>query len=247
MIGPAPSPLYPTAPAAKEPYVHTLFDQLSPRYDLFNRLASLGLDQQWRRRALARAQLKPGMRVLDLGAGTGDFALAAAESVCPTGMVAAFDLSVPMLRQTQRKADERPAGYHVRPVNGRAEQLPLADGAVDAVVSGFVMRNVSDIPQTLSESRRVLRDGGRLVILEFSRPRGRLLRLGHTLWLSTGMLVLGWLAAGARWPFAYLRRSIAEFVPPTTFVAALRTAGFCDVTMTPLLGGAVMIYAGVKR
>jgi len=230
----------------KETYVRALFDGISPRYDLFNRLASVGLDQGWRRRAIAAAHLRPGMRVLDVGSGTGDLALAAAEAVSPTGLVAACDLSLPMLRLAARKGDRVPAGYHVRWITGRAEQLPMPDGVVDAVVSGFVMRNVSDLRRALAESRRVLRSGGRLVILEFSRPSGGLLRWGHCVWLTVGAPLIGWLTTGARWPFTYLWRSIAESLDPTAFAARMREAGFTGVVVTALLGGAVVIYRGVN-
>lgn len=242
----APIGALPAAAADKETYVRTLFDRISGRYDLFNALASFGLHQSWRRRAIAAAGLRAGMCVLDVGAGTGDLALMAAGAVSPTGMVTALDLSAPMLQMAARKAARTPAGYHVRMLQGRAERLPAPDGTFEAVVSGFVMRNVSDLSATLAESRRVLARGGRLVILEFSRPRAVLMRLGYTLWLLTGAPLLGWLATGTCWPFAYLRRSIAGFFRPEEFVAQLRSQGFSDVTATVLLGGAVMIYRGVK-
>ena len=236
----------PPAGVEKDHYVHALFDRISARYDLFNTLASFGMHQSWRRRAIAAARLRPGMQVLDVGAGTGDLTLMAAEAVSPTGMVTALDLSEPMLHVAARKAAQTPAGYHVRMLQGRAERLPAPDDTFDAVISGFVMRNVSDLGATLAESHRVLACGGRLVILEFSRPRVAFIRLGHTLWLLTGAPLLGWLATGACWPFAYLRHSIAGFFRPEEFMAQLRSQGFSDVTAAALLGGAVMIYRGVK-
>lgn len=234
------------AVADKERYVHTLFDALSARYDLFNRLASLGMDQGWRRRAIQAAGLRPGWRVLDVGAGTGDLTLLAAAAVAPTGIAAALDLSEPMLQRAQAKADGVPPGYHVRTLAARAEQVPLPDRAVEAVISGFVMRNVSDLGKTLLEAHRVLRPAGRVVILEFGRPRFWVMRIGHMLWLTCGAALLGWLVTGARWPFSYLRRSIAGFLKPAEFMAALRAAGFTDVTATGWMGGAVMLYRGVK-
>ena len=234
------------APAdKKEIFVRTLFDRIGPRYDLFNRLVSLGLDQGFRRRAVAAASLRPGLRVLDLGAGTGDLTLLAAAAVAPTGIVVAFDLSLSMLRLATVKADRVPPGYHARYLNGRAEQLPIPDGTFDAVVSGFVMRNVSDVARTLSEGRRVLRRGGQLAILEFGRPDSAILRWGQTLWLAIWALAVGWLVTGARWPFAYLRRSVATFLKPEAFMKQMRAAGFSGVAMTPLMGGAAVIYRGV--
>lgn len=202
------------------------------------------MDQHWRRRAIAAAGLQSGMRVLDLGAGTGDLALLAARSVGPTGWVGALDLSVPMLRLARAKAGQGDDRAH--PINGRAEALPLPDGGLDAVVSAFCMRNVSDLDRTLSESFRVLTTGGRLVILEFGRPRAAILRWGHRGWLSRGALLIGWLVTGMRWPFDYLRRSIAGFLDPEEFMDRLRAAGFAEATAIPLLGGTVIIYKAVK-
>lgn len=204
------------------------------------------MDQGWRRRAIAAAGLRPGWRVLDVGAGTGDLTLLAAEAVAPTGLAVALDLSQPMLRRARAKADRVPAGYHVRALAARAEQVPLPDGAVEAVISGFVMRNVGDLGRTLAEARRVLRPNGRVVVLEFGRPRSALLRWGQMAWLAVGTLAIGWAVTGARWPFAYLRRSIAEFLEPAQFMDAVRGAGFTEVTATPLLAGAVMLYQGVR-
>ena len=143
----------------------------------------MGLDQRWRRAAIRAAGLRAGQRVLDLGAGTGDLALMTAERVAPTGIVAAFDLSHPMLRLAQQKADRVPPGYHVRTINGRAEQLPVPDAAMDAVVSAFVMRNVSDLPRTLAECRRVLAPGGRLVVAT-PNPRSRCHRRFGVSWMG---------------------------------------------------------------
>ncbi len=170
----------------------------------------------------------------------------AAVAVAPTGVVEALDVSAPMLQRACAKAARVPAGWHVRAVQAQAEALPAAEHTYDAVVSGFVMRNVSDLGRTLAESRRVLRPGGRLAILEFSRPRAALLRWGHALWLGVGTLAIGWLLTGVRGPFTYLRRSIAGFLQPEQFLARLREAGFADVAATPLLGGAVILYTGVR-
>ncbi|MBI4313586.1 MAG: ubiquinone/menaquinone biosynthesis methyltransferase [Candidatus Omnitrophica bacterium] len=245
-----PKPSSPSSPSAagkdKASFVRTLFDQISPRYDLFNRLASFGLDQRWRRRAVAAAGLKKGMNVLDLGAGTGDLSLLAAQQVAPTGFVAALDVSPKMLQIAQQKAARAPWGYHVRTVEACAEELPFQDAALDAVLSAFVMRNVTDLAKTFQESHRVLKNGGKIVILEFFRPQSPLMRFGHNFWMMTGALTIGWLATGLRWPFSYLRKSIASFVPPKEFIAALEQSGFSQVTQTPLLGGAVMIYRGIK-
>lgn len=228
---------------AKEHFVRRLFDGISPRYDLFNRISSLGLDQGWRRRAVAGLKLAPGMRVLDLASGTGDLACLAAKAIVPLGTVIASDLSHPMLRLAGKKFERIPAAYwHVRAVQNWAEALPFPSGSFHAATMGFALRNVSDLDATFREFHRVLKPGGALSLLEFSRPRGILLRLGHTLWLSTVVPLLGLLAVGSIGPFLYLRRSILQFMAPEQVVQRLWEAGFTHVRAESLTGGIVFLY-----
>ncbi len=232
----------------KEIFVHRLFDRISPRYDLFNRLSSLGLDQGWRRRAIRRLELIPGMRVLDLASGTGDLSRFAAGGIVPLGMVVACDLSYPMLKLARRKNERIPAAYwHIRGVQARAEALPFASKSFDAAMMGFALRNVSDLKTTFSEFHRVLKPGGRLCLLEFGRPEGFFLRIGHKIWLSTAVPLLGILATGAIWPFAYLRRSILQFMSPPDVLKGLREAGFTQARAEPMNGGVVFLYSAVAR
>jgi len=220
-----------------------LFDSISTRYDLFNRISSLGLDQGWRRRAIASLNLVPGMQVLDLASGTGDLAVLAAQAIAPLGTVIAADLSYSMLRLAGKKFDRIPAAYwHVRTVQNRAEALPFVSESFHAATMGFALRNVSDLDATFREFHRVLKPGGRLSLLEFSRPQGFLLRLGHTLWLSAVVPLLGFLAVGSIGPFLYLRRSILQFMAPEQVVRCLQSAGFGDVQAQPLTGGIVFLY-----
>ncbi len=229
---------------AKEPLVRRLFDLITPRYDLFNRVASLGLDQGWRARAIESLQLAPGMRVLDLASGTGDLAALAAERLAPLGTVVACDLSHPMLAQAQRKLSRQPAAcWHVQYTQARAEALPFADSSFEAATIGFALRNVSDLEAAFREFRRVVRPGGRLALLEFGRPAQPLLRLGHWFWLTGVIPLLGILATGRLWPFLYLRRSILGFASPGEVSSLLKEAGFPQVAVRPIHGGIAVLYA----
>lgn len=235
------------ASASKENFVHRLFDQISPRYDLFNRLSSFGLDQGWRRRTIASLQLAPGAQVLDLASGTGDLAIAAAQEILPLGQVVAFDLSHPMLALGRQKFQQIPAAHwHIRSAQGRAESLPFADRSFAATTMGFALRNVSDLDTVFREIHRVLKPGARIALLEFGRPRNPWLALGSTLWMSTGVPILGWLTTGALWPFLYLRRSIHAFPAPPEIVCRLAAAGFARPQALPLTSGIVTLYTAQK-
>ena len=234
----------PTPPAAsKEKFVRRLFDLITPRYDLFNRVASLGLDRGCRRRTVDSLRILPEMRVLDLACGTGDLAYEEAKRLVPLGTVVGCDLSLPMLASARRRLDRLPAGrWHIRLAEGRAEGLPLRSGAFHAATIGFALRNVSDLDATFRELHRVLAPGGRVALLEFGRPRNPLLRLGHAAWLSFAIPVIGLLTTGRLWPFLYLRRSILGFLAPEEVVRRLEAAGFSGAQATPLSGGVVFLY-----
>ena len=227
----------------KEGFIRRLFDGISPRYDLFNRIASLGLDRAWRRRTIESLNLLPGMRVLDLAAGTGDLAAESALKMLPLGTVAACDLSHSMLRGASRKLGRHPAVcWHVRFAQGRAEQLPFPTAGFHAATIGFALRNVSSLEGTFRELRRTVRPGGRIALLEFGRPRNPLLKFGHWIWLTLSVPMLGLLTTGSIGPFLYLRRSILGFLSPEEVVRLLESAGFSQVRAEPLSGGIVTLY-----
>jgi demethylmenaquinone methyltransferase/2-methoxy-6-polyprenyl-1,4-benzoquinol methylase len=232
---------------SKENFIHKLFDTITPGYDCFNRIASLGMDRAWRRRTINSLNLQPGIRVLDLASGTGDLAVESALKMLPLGSVIACDLSLPMLRSAARKWARHPvAGWHMRYAQARAEQLPFPEASFNAATIGFALRNVSDLEGTFRELHRVLRPGGRIALLEFGRLRNPLLRLGHWLWLTCAIPLLGLLFTGRLWPFLYLRRSILQFMPPEEVRQRLQTAGFSQVRAEPMTEGAVVLYQAVR-
>lgn len=228
---------------SKEAFVRRLFDRITPRYDLFNRIASLGLDRGWRRCTIDSLQLAPDMKVLDMASGTGDLALESALRMLPLGWVAACDLSLEMLRSAARRFSSHPAaGWHVRFTEARAEQIPFPDGTFNAATIGFALRNVSSLEQTFRELRRVLLPGGRVALLEFGRPSNPFMRIGHWLWLTFPLPVFGLLTTGRLWPFLYLRRSILGFLAPDQVVRLLKEAGFREAKAQPLSSGIVVLY-----
>ena len=139
-----------------------MFDRIAPRYDLLNRLLSLGTDLSWRRRALDLAQLGESGRALDVGTGTGDFALALLARSPRSAMVTGVDISSGMLQIAERRAGKARLGPRYERLIASVESLPFADGVFDVAMAGFVIRNVGDIPRGLREMRRVLRSGGRI-------------------------------------------------------------------------------------
>jgi demethylmenaquinone methyltransferase/2-methoxy-6-polyprenyl-1,4-benzoquinol methylase len=215
--------------------VRTMFDRISPVYDAMNRTMTMGLDQRWRRATVA-AVVRPGDRVLDLCCGTGDLALAAQRA---GGRVTGLDFSERMLERARRKSAE------IDWVRGDALALPFADGAFDAATVGFGVRNLDDLEGGLAELRRVLRAGGRLAILEITRPRG-ILAPFYRLWFDGLVPLLGKLLPGGS-AYTYLPASVRRFPGPEELAELLLGAGFDDVRWRTFAGGIVALHIGVER
>ena len=213
--------------------VRTMFDRISPVYDAMNRTMTMGLDQRWRR-ATAAAVVRPGDRVLDACCGTGDLALAARRA---GGRVTGLDFSERMLERARRKSAE------IEWVRGDALALPFGDGSFEAATVGFGVRNLDDLERGLSELRRVLRAGGRVAILEITRPRG-LLAPFYRLWFDGLVPLLGKLLPGGS-AYTYLPLSVRRFPGPEELASLLRAAGFEDVRWRTFAGGIVALHIGV--
>ena len=217
--------------------VEGMFATLAPAYDRFNFLSSLGLDARWRRRVAAR--VRPGQRVLDLGCGTGDLALTAARRTGPAGKVTGADFAEPMLAVARAKsAASGPAASLIEWVRASADALPFADASFDIVVSAFVLRSLAGIRTAVArEAARVLSTDGTACFLELARPKGAWLGALHGLYLSTAIPVIGRLAAGRRWPGAYLTDTIREFPEPETYAEWFNGEGLRCETIERLSGG----------
>jgi demethylmenaquinone methyltransferase/2-methoxy-6-polyprenyl-1,4-benzoquinol methylase len=219
-----------------------MFDAIAPRYDLCNRVISLGLDVGWRRRAVRSLDLAPAGRVLDLACGTGDLCRELRRSgLMPVGI----DRSAGMLASARTTAPL---------VRGDALRLPFRTGALDGIVCGFALRNFAELPPMLGECARVLRTGGRLAFLEVDTPAQPLMRLGHEIWFGRVVpFVGGWLSATSGAPrapvadaYRYLPRSVAYLPPPDELVALVRRAGFGSVAREPLSGGIAQLVTAVR-
>jgi demethylmenaquinone methyltransferase / 2-methoxy-6-polyprenyl-1,4-benzoquinol methylase len=249
------------APAARpaglpavRPGSGAMFDRIARRYDLLNRVLSLGLDQRWRRLTVAALQLQPGHRVLDLATGTGDLALAML-SGCPGASVVGLDPSPQMLAHARAKAIRRGVRVEMNAAGGpgglalgvgEAEHLPFADRSFDAVAIAFGLRNVPDREGALAEMARVTRPGGRIAILELGEPRGPV--LGRLARLHIHVLVprLGALLSGAR-EYRYLEKSIAAFPPPDVVAAMMERSGVEPLEARPLTLGVCHLFVGRVR
>jgi demethylmenaquinone methyltransferase/2-methoxy-6-polyprenyl-1,4-benzoquinol methylase len=214
--------------------VETMFDRIAPVYDAMNRVMTAGLDQRWRR-LTAEAVVRPGDDVLDACCGTGDLALACARR---GGKVTGIDFSERMLERARRKGPE------LEWVRGDLLDLPFADGSFDAATVGFGVRNVEDLERALAQLRRVLRAGGRLGILEITRPRGVLAPF-YRVWFDGIVPLLGKLLPGGS-AYSYLPASVRRFPRPDELSELLRVAAFADVRYRLLAGGIVALHTGVS-
>jgi demethylmenaquinone methyltransferase/2-methoxy-6-polyprenyl-1,4-benzoquinol methylase len=218
-----------------------MFGEVSPRYDLLNRLLSLGLDQGWRRQALAQLSLPTGGRLLDVATGTGDMALLALR-LFPGCQVVGIDVSESMLALGQQKIGLGRCRFLL----ARAQELPFADNTFAGVTCAFGVRNFSPVLSCIQEMGRVTQPGGRVVILELTRPSFPLLRFFHALYLRSAVPLLGALfrRAGA---YRYLATSILAFPAPQEFLPVLAEAGLERPRHIPLSGGIVGVFLGEKK
>ena len=224
--------------------VNRMFDRIAGRYDAMNSVMSAGLHHRWRERAADRAELGPGDSALDVCCGTGDLALELGRRVAPGGTAVGCDFSEPMLELARRKAEEAgPAGVTFEWADALA--LPYPDAGFDAVTVGFGVRNLADLDRGLAEMGRVLKPGGRLVILEITQPRRPPLSSFYSLWFDRLVPLLGTLA-GDRDAYSYLPDSVRSFPSPEGLAERIAAAGFDRIHVTVLAGGIIAIHSGVR-
>ena len=213
--------------------VKGMFDRIAPVYDVMNRVMTVGLDRSWRRRAV-EAVVQPGDRVLDACCGTGDLALAAEQE---GGHVTGLDFSPAMLERARRKSST------IEWVEGDMLALPFDAGSFDAATVGFGVRNVADLEAGVAELRRILRPGGRLAILEITRPRG-VLRPFFSLWFERIVPLLGKVLPGGR-AYTYLPASVRRFPGAEDLAALLERHGFTQVRFALMGGSIVALHTAV--
>lgn len=223
--------------------VRGMFDRISGVYDVMNTTMTAGMHHEWRRRAVDEARVGPGSDALDLCCGTGDLTLALRERIGPDGRVVGTDFSEPMLDLARRKSGER--GLAAEFAWADALALPYGDGSFDAVTIGFGARNLADLDQGLVEMARALRPGGRLVILEITRPQREPLASFYSVWFDR---IVPWIGtfAGDNAAYNYLPESVRVFPEPQALAARIDASGFTEIRWLLLAGGIIAVHSATK-
>ena len=222
-----------------------MFDAISPRYDLLNRILSLGQDNSWRRQILRHLPPDNNLIVLDLATGTGDVAITLAQEN-NIRMVYGVDMAHEMLKVGQGKVERLGLKDKIMLQSGDAQKLNFMDNTFDAVTISFGIRNVGDLRLGLMEMYRVLKKCGRVVILEFSIPANIFIRAGHWLYMNWVVPAVGFLFSGNFKAYRYLNQTVATFPYGERFCRILKQMGFVNVQAYPLMKGTATIYAAQK-
>ena len=219
-----------------EEQVRAMFDRIARVYDLMNSVMTVGLHQRWRERAADLAELRPGDRALDVATGTGDLAMALERRVGPRGEVVGSDFSEAMLELARAKAPDVEFEW------GNALELPYPDDSFDAATVGFGARNFSDLARGLAEMTRVVRPGGRVVVLEITTPARPPLSLFFRLWFDRLVPLLGRFDEA----YTYLPSSVKRFPGPEGLAAAMARAGLREIRWILTAGGIIALHVGTK-
>lgn len=235
-------------PEQKAGYVQNMFSRIAPRYDLMNRVMTLGRDQSWRRLAVKRAGITTGSHVLDIATGTADLALAARD--VKAKMIVAADFSYTMLKYARLKIKpwngKKSDLASINLVNADGLHLPFPNNYFDAVVTGFSLRNVGDLALFLKEMARVAKPGGKVACLEITRPRQPIFRNFFSWYFGKVVPMIGGLISGASDAYSYLPHSVEIFITPEELRVRMEDAGLNNVAFETLMLGTVAIHWGTK-
>jgi demethylmenaquinone methyltransferase / 2-methoxy-6-polyprenyl-1,4-benzoquinol methylase len=223
-----------------------MFNAIAGRYDFLNRLLSLGQDVRWRRALKQFLPDNDGQTILDLATGTADVLIVLAKDNPKVERGFGVDPAVKMLEIGREKIKAQHLESRLMLQQGDAQALPFLDGTFDCVTISFGIRNIPDLRLALLEMYRVTKKGGRVLILEFSKPEDPLLKAGHWLYLQTIVPVVGFLFSGNFKAYTYLNQTIQTFPYGERFCKILKQMGFVDIHASPLMGGAATIYAAQK-
>jgi demethylmenaquinone methyltransferase/2-methoxy-6-polyprenyl-1,4-benzoquinol methylase len=234
-------------PATLNRQVQKMFSDIAPRYDLLNRLLSCGRDRYWRKRAVNRLSPQPGECFLDIATGTADVALEIIRKVPEGGVqVVGIDFSEKMLELAQSKIDRQDKSHFIQLKSGSAENLPFEDNSFDGTMTAFGVRNFSDVGRSLSEMHRVIKPGGRSVILEFALPRNPVFKALYKFYFELLLPKVGRLISRHPSAYTYLPKTVASFPVRKEFSSLMQQAGFTNVTFKELTLGTVILYTGIK-
>jgi demethylmenaquinone methyltransferase/2-methoxy-6-polyprenyl-1,4-benzoquinol methylase len=226
--------------------VRAVFDSVADRYDLMNDLMSLGIHRLWKRTAVSLAGVRRGQRVLDLASGTGDLAARFAAIVGPEGEVVVTDINAAMLERGRSRLTDAGLAGNLRYAQIDAERLPFPDGHFDCITIGFGLRNVTHKQRALDDMYRVLKPGGRALVLEFSHPSNRALQKAYDLYSFSVLPTLGRVVAGDAASYRYLAESIRMHPDQETLRAMMEQSGFERCEYFNLTGGVVAIHRGYR-
>jgi demethylmenaquinone methyltransferase/2-methoxy-6-polyprenyl-1,4-benzoquinol methylase len=226
--------------------VWKMFDRIAPRYDLLNRILSLGLDGPWRRRARKYLPKGKNLKVLDLATGTGDLLLALFSNKNKISSAVGLDMSEEMLAIAENKIAGSNLQDLISLVRADAAEIPFADNNFDTVTIAFGIRNVPDINITLGQMYRVLKPSGRVLILEFALPENIVIKNLFLIYLRTFVPAIGALVSGDYKAYRYLNKTVETFLCREELCRAMRNAGFINVKVVPMTFGVACIYCGEK-
>jgi demethylmenaquinone methyltransferase / 2-methoxy-6-polyprenyl-1,4-benzoquinol methylase len=223
-----------------------MFNAIAGRYDFLNRLLSLGQDVRWRKALKKFLPASSGQTILDLATGTADVLIVLARNNPKIHRGFGVDPAVKMLEIGRHKIKAQHLDDRLELAQGDAQALPFLDGAFDCVTIAFGIRNIPDLRLALLEMYRVTKKGGRVLILEFSRPENPLLKRGHWFYLQTVVPLVGFLFSGNFKAYTYLNQTIQTFPSPDRFCKILKQMGFVNIEPHSLMGGAATIYVAHK-
>jgi demethylmenaquinone methyltransferase/2-methoxy-6-polyprenyl-1,4-benzoquinol methylase len=244
------------SPVEKKQYVNSMFARIAPRYDVMNRLMTAGQDKRWRKLLIQQANLPPHGYMLDIATGTGDIAFEALQQHPDLEQVVGADFTLPMMQVGQdrwagQNQDVKQTGR--QPLKDRLAwsgadtlHLPFPDNRFDAVASGFLMRNVTSLPQALAEQVRVCKPGGRVLVLEIPRPSDTLTGKIFRLYFHNVVPLVGGLISGQRDAYSYLPASADAFLSPAELKSAMLAAGLHEVSYSLFMLNTVALHVGVK-
>lgn len=228
--------------------IENMFNSISKRYDLLNFFMSYGLDSLWRKRLIQESQLKGNEKVLDLACGTGDISFAFEQFSSKKNMnlnISGTDFSLEMIKCAKEKAKKRVVSSIDFKV-GDALNIDAGDSTIDIISIGFALRNLADLKEAFKEMSRVLKPGGRAFCLDLTRPKNRIMKWGHSIFLRTYVPFMGICLSGNYKAYSYLSKSIREFPPPDVILKTMEENGFSTTKMVSLSGGISTIFIGEK-